>query len=44
MKEMFEYLVEVDGEEYALKTLDENRRGGGRKFKAEISGEIIVIK
>ncbi len=44
MKEVFEYLVEVDGEEYALKTLDENRRSAGRKFKAEISGDIIVIK
>ena len=44
MSEMFNYLKDVDGEEYALKTLDENRRGYGRQSKAERNGDTIVIR
>lgn len=43
MKEFFEYLTEVDGIEYAIKTLDENRAGRGKKSEAELYGDLIKL-
>ena len=43
MKETFESLTEFEGLEYAVNTLDANRRSGGRMSKAELNGDIIKI-
>ena len=43
MKEMFDYLNEAEGLEYAINTLNDNRAGSGRGTNAEINGDIIKI-
>ena len=44
MKELFEYLVDTDGLEYAIKTLDANRTGRGFKSQAELNGDLIKLQ